>query len=176
MSQEQQDRAMEHEAELALHKGNFQQAGRGPSPADQARLLDKVVESELETTDTGLENLRAKDFPLGNYDDEVDTFEFKWFQEILNIFSKARHPHPRSGLQGLSRAWAAGDAAERLQALNLAEYSRDEAYLLGTYSRATRGEDMAQQETAAKQVTESHAIREGGGSSSKGGILGRFRS
>jgi hypothetical protein len=173
--QRQQEEALEHEEVMALHQANTQQARHGPNPADQARLLDKVVESELDTDDDGLSNLRAKDFPLGNYDEEADAHEFKWIQEILNIFSKARHPHARSGLQGLSRAWAAGDSGNRLGALALDELAQDEAYLLGTYSRAKRGEDMAQQETSAKQVNETHAIREDSGGSSSGGLLGRFR-
>lgn len=177
MSDAQQQEAMEHDELMALHQANARQAQQGPSPADQARLIDKVVDSELETNDPGLSNLRAKDFPLSNYDEEVDTVEFKWLQEILNIFSKARHPHPRSGLQGLSRAWAAGDSSNRLESLSPEEFAQDEAYMLGTYSRAKRGEGMAQQETSAKQVTESHAIREGSTSSSgKGGLLGRWRS
>lgn len=177
MSQaDQQERAIEHEELMALHKANARQAQRGPDRADQARLLDKVTESELETSDVGLENLKAKDFPLSNYDEGDDTIEFKWLQEILNIFSKARHPHPRSGLQGLARAWASGDPGDRLEALGLDELARDEAYLLGTYSRAKRGEGMAQQETSAKQVTESHAIREDGSRSGKGGLIGRAKS
>jgi len=171
-----QEQAMAHDEIMALHRDNTQQASRAPSPSEQAHLIDNVVESELETDDEGLANLAAKDFPLSNYDDEVDTVEFKWLQEILNLFSKARHPHPGSGLQGLARAWAAGDSNERLEALDPDEVARDEAYLMGTYSRAKRGEGMAQQETSAKQVQESHAIRHDSGSSSGGGILGRFRS
>lgn len=173
--QERQE-AMGHDELMALHRANAKQARHGPSPADQARLLDKVVDSELETNDTGLSNLSAKDFPLSNYDEGVDSVEFKWVQEILNIFSKSRHPHSRSCLQGLSRAWASGDPGDRLRALELDEYAQDEAYLLGTYSRAKRGEEMAQQETSAKQVTESHAIREDESSSGGGGLIGRFRS
>lgn len=169
--QQQQQDAMDHEEVMALHRANADQARHGQDPEGQARLLDKVVESELETDDDGLTNLRAKDFPLSNYDEEADATEFKWVQEILQIFSKARHPHPQSGLQGLARAWATGDTANRLEALALDELARDEAYLLGTYSRAKRGEEMAQQETSAKQVTESHAIKESGDSSSSGGGL-----
>lgn len=176
MSQgQQQERAIEHEEVMALHKANARQASQGKSPADQARLIDKVVESELETNDRALENLRAKDFPLSNYDEGDDTIEFKWLQDLLNTLSKARYPHPQSCLQGLSRAWAAGDTTNRLQALELDEFAQDEAFLLGTYSRAKRGEDMAQQETSAKQVTESHAIRENGSSGKGGGLIGRFR-
>jgi len=177
MSQQNGQReAMKHDTSMQLHQANQQQALRGPSPEGQARLLDKMVDSELESTDESLSNLRAKDFPLSNYDDEgVDTTEFKWMQEIMHILSKARHPHPGSGLQGLSRAWAMNDTSERRQALGLDEVASDEAYLLGTFSRAKRGEDMAQQETSAKQVTESRAIHEEGGSSGGGGILGRWR-
>lgn len=175
-AEQQQERAIEHDELMALHKANARRSQNGPSHGDQARLLDKVTESELETGDVGLENLRAKDFPLSNYDDGPDTTEFKWMQEILNIFSKARHPHPRSGLQGLARAWACGDPGNRLEALGLDELARDEAFLLGTYSRAKRGEGMAQQETSAKQVTESHAIRENASGGSKGGLIGRAKS
>jgi len=172
---EGQEEVMEHDEFMALHQNNNQNSA--PSPSEQAHLIDNVVESELETDDKGLENLSAKDFPLSNYDDEVDTVEFKWLQEILNMFSKARHPHPDSALQGLARAWAVGDSDERLEALGPDDVARDESYLMGTYSRAKRGEGMAQQETSAKQVQESHAIRHGSGSSSSGGgLLGRFRS
>lgn len=173
---EQQEEAMAHQEIMALHQNNDHQARHAPSPSEQAHLIDNVVESELTTDDEGLQNLRAKDFPLSNYDDEVDTVEFKWVQEILNLLSKARHPHPGSGLQGLARAWATGDPDERLEALDPDEFARDEAFLMGTYSRAKRGEGMAQQETSAKQVQESHAIRHDSGSSSGGGLLGRFRN
>lgn len=170
-----QREAMQHDAEMQLHQANQKQALRGPNPAEQGRLLDKMVESELESTSDALSNLRAKDFPLGNYDEEgIDTTEFKWMQEIMQILSKARHPHPGSGLQGLSRAWAMNESTERLHSLGLDEVATDEAYLLGTFSRAKRGEDMAQQETSAKQVTESRAIHEDSGSSGGGGLLGRF--
>lgn len=163
---------MAHEEAMQLHQAGLSKRGRDPQ--DRARLIDTVIESELEVSDDALANLRAKDFPLSNFDEEIDTVEFKWMQEILDMFNKAEYPHPGSGLQGLSRAWAAGDAAERNQALGLDEYVKDEAFKLGTFSRAKRGEDMAQQETSAKQVTETHAVREDGNSSS-GGLLGRWR-
>lgn len=180
MSTNGNERAMEqhmdHEVEMALHQANARRARNGQQPADQARLLETVIESDLESGDPGLQNLKARDFPLANYDEDEDSVEYKWVQEILNLFSKARYPHPRSGLQGLSRAWATGDPANRLRSLGLDEYANDEAYLLGTFSRATRGEAGFQQETSAKQVTESRAIRDGVSSSKKGGLLGRFRS
>lgn len=174
--QQQQQNAMAHDEVMQLHQTNARRAKHAPSPEEQARLIDKVVESELETQDPGLENLNAKDFPLSNFDEEIDTTEFKWVQEILAMFSKARYPYPESGLQGLARAWATGNPADRLNALEVDEYAQDEAYLLGTYSRAKRGEDMAQQETSAKQVTESHAIRDDGNSANKGGVRGWWRN
>lgn len=165
---------MAHEEAMQLHQAGLQRPER--TPEDRARLLDTVIESELQATDQALANLRAKDFPLSNFDEEVDTTEFKWMQEILDLFVKARYPHPGSGLQGLAREWATGDRGDRLQALELDEFAKDESYKLGTYSRAKRGEDMAQQETSAKQVTETHAVRENSGSSRSGGLLGRWRS
>lgn len=172
---EQTERLAAHDLEMALHQGNTRMAQYGPSPAEKARFLDTVLGSELESTDGALGNLSAKDFTLANYKEEVDSHEFKLVQEIVNIFSKARYPHSRSGLQGLARAWAAGDSGERLRAIGLDEAARDESFLLGTFSRATRGEGMAQQESAGKTITESHAYndREGAGS---GGIRGRWRN
>jgi len=168
---EQQDRLVQHDLEMALHQGNTRMAQYGPSPGEQARLLDTVLETELQTEDPGLGNLSAKDFPLSNYEERVDSIEFKLVQEILNIFSKARYPHPRSGLQGLARAWAAGDSGNRLRALDLDEMANDEAFLLGTYSRAKRGEGMAQQESSGKMITESHAIHDDVSSARGGGGL-----
>lgn len=173
--QHQRDREamMAHEESMQLHQAGLQQPSR--TPKDRARLLETVIESDLDSTDAALANLRAKDFPLSNFDEETDTVEFKWMQEILDMFVKARYPHPGSGLQGLSRAWAASDSSDRRESLGLDEFAKDESFKLGTYSRAKRGEGMAQQETSAKQVTETHAVRENG-SSNKGGILGRWRS
>jgi len=165
---------MAHEETMQLHRANLGQPER--TPQDRARLLDTVIESDLETSDDALANLRAKDFPLSNFDEETDTVEFKWMQEILDLFTKARHPHPGSGLQGLAREWATGERGDRKRALGLDEYAKDESYKLGTYSRAVRGEDMAQQETSAKQVTETHAVRDDNSSSRGGGLLGRWRS
>lgn len=172
--EKQQQALMEHEEAMQLHKANLQGSHRKEN-GDRARLLDTVIESELEVTDSALSNLRAKDFPLSNFDERADTVEFKWMQEILDIFAKARYPHPESGLQGLARAWATGEMRNRKHALELDEFAKDESYKMGTFSRAKRGEEGFQQETNAKQVTETHAVRENG-SSSGGGILGRFRS
>lgn len=169
-----QEALMAHEEAMQLHQAGLRQSDQ--KPKDRARLLETVIESELDVTDDSLSNLRAKDFPLSNFEEEIDTTEFKWIQEILDMFVKARRPHPGSGLQGLSRAWAAGDAHERTESLDLDQFAKDESFKLGTFSRAKRGEGMAQQETSAKQVTETHAVRENGGSSSRGGILGRWRS
>lgn len=173
MSEADQEAVMAHEEAMQLHKAGL--SSRGVSPRERARILETVIESELEATDGALTNLRAKDFPLGNYDED-DPVEFKWMTEILDMFSKARYPHPQSGLQGLARAWASGDSRNRRQALELDEFAKDESFKLGTYSRAKRGEDMAQQETSAKQVTETHAVRDDGSSKGGGGILGRWRS
>lgn len=173
MSQEAQD-VMAHEAVLQTQRAALQ-AGQNShtTPKDRARLLETVIETELVATDDALDNLKAKDFPLSNFDEETDTIEFKWMQEILDIFVKARYPHPRSGLTGLARAWATGDRSDRRHPLGLDEFAQDETYKLGTYSRSKRGEGMAQQETSAKQVTETHAVHDNG-QTSKGGIMARL--
>lgn len=172
--QQQQEDALSHDEAMLLHKANTQRSSE-PNHAGQARVLETVLESDLETSDDGISNLNARDFPLSNYDGETDITEHKWLQEIINIFSKSRFPHPRSGLTGLSRAWAAGDAGDRLQPLGLDELAQDEAYLLGTFSRARRGEGGFQQETSAKQVQETHAISDRNDGRSKGGLRGRIQ-
>ena len=169
-----EEEIMAHEETMTLHQAGLSQPS--PGPQDRARLIETVIESELDVSDDALMNLRAKDFPLGNFDDEeVDTTEFKWMAEILDLFTKSRYPHPDSGLQGLSRAWAAQDSSERRQALGLDEFAKDESFKMGAFSRAKRGEDGFQQETASKSVNETHAVRDSNGSSGNG-LLSRFRS
>jgi len=59
-----------------MHEGNARRARHAPGPGDQARLLDTVLESGLETDDDGLANLNAQDFPLSNYEDVIDQSSF----------------------------------------------------------------------------------------------------
>lgn len=174
---QQRERAMAHDELMALHKANSHLADGEPDFEERARLLESVTETELETGDESLENLVAKDFPLSFYTEAEsgDVTEYRWMIEIIQMFTNARYPHPKSGLQGLARAWAAGDPADRLEAKELHEIARDEGYLMGSYSRATRGDDGSQQEVAAKQVTESHAVTDRKHSPDYGGLLGRFR-
>lgn len=160
--------------ELAMHQEGMR-AMQEMSRKERARLLEATVESELEATSDGLDNLKAKDFPLANYDDEADVHEFKWLQEIILEFQRAKHPHPDSVLQGPIREWAFDDPTASLEALDMDEFIQDETYFMGTFSRATRGEDGFQQETNAKQVRESYAVNEGNDGGG-GGLLGRFRS
>lgn len=142
------------------------------------QLIDKVVESELEHTDGeggALENLRAQDFPLSFYTEGEGPVEFKWQSEIIDMFDKARYPHPQSGLQGLARAWATGDTSDRKSARELDEIVTDESYKMGTYSRATRGEEGAQQEEFGRQVSEAHTYTDGTGQDGGGGLLSWLR-
>lgn len=153
----------------AIHQKNIQGL-QGEQPGDRARLLEVTVDSELEAPTDALRNLRAKDFPLANYDELADSFEVKGIQEILAVLDEARHPHPESVLQGAVREWAFDDQTESLEARTPKEAIKNESFLLGTYSRATRGEDGFQQETSAKQTRESITVDEGDDTS------GRLRS
>ena len=165
---------MGREETMALHQHGLAESAGGPK--DRARFIESVLDSELEASDDSLSNLSAKDFPLAKFDDdEVDTTEFKWMSEILDMVVKARHPHPGSHLQGLTRAWGAQETSERRQALGLDEFAVDESFKLGAFSRAKRGEGGFQQDTASKSVNETHAVRDSNGSSSSG-LLARWRS
>lgn len=150
----------------------------GPDHEGRARLLEFVSDSDLRAPDdepespSPLRNLRAKDFPLANFDEMADTFEFKGLQEVLRVINEARYPHPESVLQGAVREWAFDEPGEALEAREPDEMVIEETFLLGTYSRATRGEEGMQQEVSAKQSRESIAIDEGGGSG--GGLRSRI--
>lgn len=144
----------------AMHQQNMRQMT--DQQDDRARLLEVTVDSELEAPNDALRNLRAKDFPLSNYDEVADTFEMKGIQEILSLLDEVRHPHPESVLQGAVREWAFDRPGEALEARDPEEIIVNESYLLGTYSRATRGEGGFQQETSAKQTKESITVDEGG--------------
>lgn len=166
------------EAVSAAKKAKFHErnlAGMGANqPDDRARLLEVTVDSDLDAPTEGLRNLSAKDFPLANYDDLADTFEFKGIQEILALLDEVRHPHPDSVLQGAVREWAFDEPGEALQSRSTEEMIVSESYLLGTYSRATRGEDGFQQETSAKQTRESITVDEGGSASGGGGLRSKL--
>ncbi len=143
----------------------------GDQPGDRARLLELAVDSDLEAPTEALENLKAKDFPLSNYDELADSWEVKGVQEILSVLDEARHPHPESILQGAVREYAFDDENESLEARSPEEAIENESFLLGTYSRFTRGEDGFQQETSAKQTREAITVDQDKDSSD-----GRLRS
>lgn len=153
----------------AIHREQIKRMGASKQD-DRARLLEVTVDSELEPPNESLQNLRAKDFPLANYDELADTFELKGIQEILSLFDEVRHPHPESVLQGAVREWAFGERGENLSARDPQDLIVNESYLLGTYSRATRGEEGMQQEMSAKQTRESITVDDTSSSS------GRLRS
>lgn len=153
----------------AIHQRQIQ-GMQGQQPQDRARLLELAVDTDLDAPSNALRNLRAKDFPLANYDELADSFEVKGVQEILALLDEARHPHPDSVLQGAVREWAFDDEAESLEARRPEEAIVKESFLLGTYSRFTRGEEGFQQETSAKQTRESITVDEDASES------GRLRS
>lgn len=165
-AQEQQERL----TRAALHQQNLKTMVQDDHD-DRARLLEVTVDSELEAPNDALRNLRAKDFPLANYDELADAFEVKGIQEILALLDEVRHPHPESVLQGAVREWAFNKPGEALEARDPEEFIVNESYLLGTYSRATRGQGGFQQETSAKQTKESITVDEGGN-----GKSGKLRS
>jgi len=154
------EEAMEEQRKQRVHERNI--AGMPEQDGDRARLLEVTVDSDLDAPNEALANLRAKDFPLANYDELADSWEFKGMQEILALLAEVRHPHPESVLQGAVREWAFDEPGEALEARDPEDFIENEAFLLGTYSRATRGEEGFQQETSAKQTRESITVDEGG--------------
>lgn len=132
---------------------------QGQSHGDRARLLDVAVESELDSPSDELANLKARDFPLSNYDENgADTFEVKGIQEILALLDEARYPHSESVLQGAVREYAFNDQNESLESRQMGEFIVNESYLLGTYSRFKRGEGGFERETNAKETHEAVTV------------------
>jgi hypothetical protein len=172
---ESQEALMNQQRDIQLHRENLR--GERPNQLAGAYYISEVVDSELEASSDSLDNLSAKDFPLANFDGEgVDTTEFKWLAEIYLLFDRAQYPHPRSGLVGVARQWAFDDTARAEEHLGLDEVIMDETFAMGAYSRAKRGEGMAQQESANKVTEERRSEIDGGDSSSgRGGIMGWLR-
>lgn len=172
MSLEEQKELKQEQRRLHTHSTNLQRMD-GQDPADRARLLEITTESELQSPTEAMQNLNAKDFPLANYDEEADSWEFKGMAEILDLLDEVRFPHKDSVLQGAVREWAYDDPNASLEAKNPNEYIVGESFKLGTYSRATRGEEGFQQETSAKQTRESISVDEGV-SGSRGGLRSKI--
>lgn len=166
--QEARDQQAREMQRAALQQQQLQQL-QGKQPDDRARLLDEAVKSELDSPSKELENLKARDFPLSNYDEgRTDTFEFKGVQEILSLLDEVRYPHEESVLQGAVREYAFDDQSESLQARTPGEAIVNESFLLGTYSRAKRGEGGFERETNAKQTHEAITVDDGQSGSKKG--------
>jgi len=145
----------------------------GDDPADRARLLDMLTDTDLEPPSQGfLANLAVKDLPLANLD-EADKHEFKWdiVENTMETFIAA-HPHDDSAVYGGARAVIYDDPSEALEPLSRSEVQQARTFLWQIYARATRAEDMRQQEIAGKQSNESIVRREGFDDSS-GGFINR---
>lgn len=143
---EVQDKATEGQ----LHAQNLQGQQSQDSRAD---LIQEVVQSDLDGT-AGLQNLNARDFPLANLDD-ADVQEVRWMFEIYGHFDKIARPHRGSGMIGPFRVWASHGEADPAFPPDMAELNASDQYVLGNYTRATRGHQMAQQETTGKSIQES---------------------
>lgn len=158
--QETRDQQARQMQEAALQQQQLQQIDQQQT-GDRARLLEVAVHSELDSPSEELENLKARDFPLSNYDEgRQDTFEFKGVQEILSLLDEVRYPHEESVLQGSVREYAFDDPGESLAARSPGEAIVNESYLLGTYSRAKRGEGGFERETNAKETREVSTVGE----------------
>lgn len=147
--------------------------GKTDTPAERARLLEMLTDTDLEEpSQRFLSNLAVKDLPLANLD-EADKHEFKWdvVENTMETFIAA-HPHDDSAVYGGARAVIYDDPSEALEPLSRSEIQQAWTFLWQVYARATRAEDMRQQEIAGKQSNESIVRREGFESSS-GGFLNR---
>lgn len=132
------------------------QVQAGQQNGSQADLIETTVQTDLDGPD-GLSNLKARDFPLGNLDD-ADVQEARWNFEIYRLFYEMEHPHPASAAIGPYRVWASHGQEEPIYPVDMEEFNDSEQYTFGSYTRATRGHQMAQQETSAKQIQESRLL------------------
>lgn len=135
-----------------LHAAQIQ--GQGVhGQGSRADVMETAVKTDLEGP-RGLNNLNARDFPLANLDSE-DVQESRWNFEIYRLFYQMNRPHPGSAAIGPYRVWASHGGEEPIFPLDMNEFNQSEQFTFGSYTRATRGHQMAQQETSAKQITES---------------------
>jgi hypothetical protein len=144
--------------EQATH-GNVHAAqvqGAAQQHESRADLIETTVKTDLEGPQ-GLENINARDFPLANLDD-ADVQEARWNFEIYRLFDEMRLPHPGSAAIGPYRVWASHGEEEPVFPPGMDEFNASEQFTFGSYTRATRGHQMAQQETSAKQIQESRLL------------------
>lgn len=166
------ERAREQEQDVRIAQQGMQSAG--PSAAQQASLLHEVTQTEaIAGTADQLQNLLTKDLPLANFDEEHITEHRWWLEAVLERY-RAMHPPSDSAMTGAARAWAADDPDAWIDPLDETSLMRDEGGIKVAFSRITRGEEMAQQETSAKSINENTVHRDDR-TGSKGGILGRIR-
>jgi hypothetical protein len=173
MTQDAQQ-AREQQQDVKIARTAMRAGNGAPSAAEQASLLHEVTQTDAEAgTAEQLANLLAKDLPLANFDEEHITEHRWWLEAVLERY-QAMHPPSDSAMTGAARAWGADDADAWLEPLGEANLMRDEGGIKVAFSRVTRGEDMAQQETSAKSINENTVHRDDR-STSGGGLLGRFK-
>lgn len=147
---EGQKEVKEQETEGNLHATNIHNGMQGESRAD---LIEEAVKTDLQGPQ-GLENLQSRDFPLANLDDK-DVQESRWMFEIYGLFHRMSRPHAGSAAIGPYRVWASHGEAEPMFPVDMDQFNQAEQYTFGNYTRATRGHQMAQQETAVTSIQES---------------------
>lgn len=165
----------ERQSEQAIQQLGLQQA---MARAERIRddLLDKVSDSDLNADARNLlENLVSKDFIFANLtDEEVTELKYKLLLKRKKFY--AMHPAETSLIKGEFRAYVYDDPGNTLTPLTQQEKLIVDQFFEGVFARVTRARGMAQQEILQTQIQQSYTGNVGENGSSKGGLLGRWRS
>ena len=134
------------------HQMNLQAASaESQRPMDQA-YIDKMTDHQLtQGTINIMSNLLDQDFLLGNLT-EAEVHEYRWLARVIRLEVESLHPHEDSIFKGDLRAVAFDDERQRVPALDEADKSIIEQFVMGVIARATRGEDGFQQEMFNKSI------------------------
>ena len=150
------------------HQMNLQAANaESDRPMDQA-YIDKMTDHQLsQGTVTIMSNLLDQDFLLGNLE-EAEVHEYRWLSRVIRLEVESLHPNQDSIFTDEIRAVAFDDERQKLPALDEADKSIIEQFIMGVIARATRGEDGFQQEMFNKSIQASETREVG---DDDGGIL-----
>lgn len=167
----QQQEAAEQDALL----NGLNQAAQPQRPEEEkhkVEMLEQLTESDLDATDSALQNLASKDIPSANFSD-ADAHEMRHYLTVMREQQRAAKPHDDQRLVGVHRKWAHDDADASKDAPTREDHIIDDSYRQGIVARITKGKDGALLGQALRSINES--VLRKGDSNGSGGLLEKLR-